>query len=330
MSPTTTKTLSAALFLVLCVFAFFRLRAVYSHQAKTWVDRTYHISFRWDGEIKTIAICDAATGKPEPNQVLQAVAVREARSITEQVMEQTRIKTAEGEFYLSVEGYQQPFLIRWFRVKIPALAQFMSAAAAQDPETVRASLAKGIDADARDLGNGRTALIWASGDAARGVSPTILKCLRRPQDKRVLDVLLAAGADPNAKDINGLTALMRADPNQMKTLLQYGADLNARDNEGRTALIYAVDFGTLERCIALIRAGADLNIADKQGWTALMYAANEADVSKTELLLRSGANRSAIDQNGETALAIVSKKKQRNAADERIINLLGGTNELRQ
>lgn len=330
MSSTTRKALWSVLVLVLCAFAFLRLRTANSQAGRTWVDRNYHVFFRLDDGTKAVEILDVATGRPEGDQALRAIAIRESKAVTSQLADQTRMKRAEGEFYLSLQGYSQPFLIKWFDPKIPALAQFMTAAEFQDIETVRESLAKGINVNARDFGTGRTALIWAAGDAARGVSPSILKRLTRPPDKRVLEVLLAAGADPNVKDINGLTALMRADSSQVRVLVRYGADLNARDHEGRTPLVYAVDFGTLDRCRALIDAGAALGVPDNDGWTALMYAANEGDLAKAELLLRAGADPNSVGKSGETALSIVSKKREQTDADKRIMQLLTESRELRR
>ena len=56
-------------------------------------------------------------------------------------------------------------------------------------------------------------------------------------------LLLAAGADVNARDKNGNTALVLCDSNTGKILLllQAGADPNARNHEGETALSNASD-----------------------------------------------------------------------------------------
>ena len=54
--------------------------------------------------------------------------------------------------------------------------------------------------------------------------------------------LLKAGADVNAVNNVGMTALMllvqRADPDEIKLLLKAGADARKKDSEGRTALDY--------------------------------------------------------------------------------------------
>ena len=54
--------------------------------------------------------------------------------------------------------------------------------------------------------------------------------------------LLKAGAEVNAANDEGMTALMllaqRGDPDEIGTLLKAGADARMKDSEGRTALDY--------------------------------------------------------------------------------------------
>ncbi len=87
-----------------------------------------------------------------------------------------------------------------------------------------------------------------------------------------LNALLDAGNVPNLA-VDGLTPLMWAARSGAKgalaVLIERGANLNAQDPEGRTALMYAADGASLQ---ILLAGGARVGLADKNGRTALEYA----------------------------------------------------------
>ena len=142
---------------------------------------------------------------------------------------------------------------------------------------------------------------------------------------------LEAGANINAKDSDGWTALMRASRNGykaiVKTLLDKGADVNAKDKEGGTALMWATFKNRTAIVKILIDKGADVNARDNRGSTALMMAAINGHTDIVALLeaaraaiarlfiavkannasqvneaLEAGANINAKDSDGWTAL----------------------------
>ncbi len=92
---------------------------------------------------------------------------------------------------------------------------------------------------------------------------------------------LAAGADVNARDVKGWTALMRmADQGSMllvEPLLASGADPNLRLADGATALFIAVVRGHAEITAALAKADADPMIKGPKGKTVLEVARSHRD-----------------------------------------------------
>ena len=55
-----------------------------------------------------------------------------------------------------------------------------------------------------------------------------------------------------------------------RVLIDAGADVNAKEEDGWTALMWASRYGRTETVNLLIDAGADINIKNELGWTALM------------------------------------------------------------
>lgn len=82
--------------------------------------------------------------------------------------------------------------------------------------------------------------------------------------------LIAQGANVNARDHNQ-TPLIRAAQNGhiqiMRVLLDHGADVNALDESGRTALMIAAGSSDPEMVRLLLSKGAKVNIKDNNGYT---------------------------------------------------------------
>ena len=76
------------------------------------------------------------------------------------------------------------------------------------------------------------------------------------------------------------------DSDKVKRLIEEGADVNAKDNYGNTALMWASQHGYIEVAKLLIEAGADVNL---RGTTALMIALEEGHTEIVELLKEAGA-----------------------------------------
>ncbi|MDY6985652.1 MAG: ankyrin repeat domain-containing protein [Candidatus Thermoplasmatota archaeon] len=167
-----------------------------------------------------------------------------------------------------------------------------------------------------------------------GVTPLMLAAAKG--DVRRVRDLIAKGADVNARNKWGATALMYAVNHSgsvevAKILIENGADVNARDNNGETALIDATDRGNREMVKLLLESGADVNARTNDGVTALTYATARRNRDLVRLLLENGADVDIKDEKGDTALDYASKninmKDSRGKAvsypvDKEIVDLL--------
>jgi ankyrin repeat protein len=126
-----------------------------------------------------------------------------------------------------------------------------------------------------------------------------------------------AGGDPNARNGEGMTALMLAanlgNLEMVEVLIDSGADVNAADERGFTALFHGCynaehDRGYPDVVRALIDAGADVETRIVFGVRPLMYAAGYGEAGVVEALLEAGADPLARNEGGRTALMMVKDK----------------------
>jgi len=135
----------------------------------------------------------------------------------------------------------------------------IAAAARGDLEVMNKLLSRGADPNVKDK-RGYTALSHASEAMYEDVVDALLS---RPE------------TDPNSRGLNGRPVLLayiwRDNKDRVEKLLAHGADVNAQDADGDTALHGAAQTGNVEIMQMLLDKGADLQALDLDGKTPLHH-----------------------------------------------------------
>jgi ankyrin repeat protein len=116
--------------------------------------------------------------------------------------------------------------------------------------------------------------------------------------EQICDILLAHGADANARHKQGGTALLEAATNGstrvIEALLKAGADPFVVDDDGVTALMSAASQGHLDASRVLVGKGLDVNAVATSGGTAVMFAAGGGHNETVRYLLEQGADVNVV------------------------------------
>ncbi len=139
------------------------------------------------------------------------------------------------------------------------------------------------------------------------------RAYERRDRRRIIDVLLAAGATLDPQTDNGETALMSAVRHstieEVGRLLNAGAFVDQRDRMGRTALWHLVDAwqrldedSGIEKLNMLLAYRADINAADNDGNTVMWAAVMQHDQQLIRRLFSAGARSDVSNRRGETPL----------------------------
>lgn len=99
-------------------------------------------------------------------------------------------------------------------------------------------------------------------------------------------------------------AVTRGDVETVRQMLRAGADVDALDRHGQTALMRAAHRGSRAMVEALVAAGADLDVTAKYSLSALMLAITAGHVEVARVLARAGAS---LDIRGSGAPGFVGK-----------------------
>lgn len=136
--------------------------------------------------------------------------------------------------------------------------------------------------------------------------------------------LLAAGADPNARQNEGDPPLMPAvslAPEIVPVLIAHGADVNATNNSGVTPLMLAtrnIQDGSVLK--ALLKAGANPRMIDDTGLGVIHHAAFSGNVAGLAALTETGVDIDFPGGNGQTALILAADFDQMAAVDWLILH----------
>jgi ankyrin repeat protein len=121
-----------------------------------------------------------------------------------------------------------------------------------------------------------------------------------------LATVLGAATDPPVGD-----AAMRHDRDAVRTLLTQGADVNAAQGDGMTALHWAAASGDAELTSMLLYAGASVRARTRLGrYTPLHLASRGGDAATISLLLQWGADVDGRTSTGATPLMLAAGSGQ--------------------
>lgn len=190
-----------------------------------------------------------------------------------------------------------------------AAASAGSQIAAQDPPETDPDADEALVEAATEGDLARVRLLLGKGPARPTLNAALLEgVINTQRTNNTLDIarlLLDSGADPNARDEDGFTVLMRAAVGNygngdtagvVKLLLDRGADVSAKSEGGFTALIGASGCPDAETLRLLLDKNADVNAKTAEGGTALMAAAGQGYADTVKLLIARGADVNAVQK----------------------------------
>jgi ankyrin repeat protein len=143
------------------------------------------------------------------------------------------------------------------------------------------------------------ALMLIAADTAK----TLLDAAESGDHAAAMRLLSAKGANVNATEADGSTAVMYAAANDdlelVRALIKAGANVKLKNQFGTSALTEASIIGSTPIIDALLKAGADPNFKTPNGETPLMAAARSGKVDAAKALLDAGADINAKENWGE-------------------------------
>jgi uncharacterized protein len=146
-------------------------------------------------------------------------------------------------------------------------------------------------------------------DAVDNSGETALHAAARTGSDAAVELLLQRGADTAVANAAGATALwcVGAQLTKMWLFIEHGASPSAADSQGCSLLMWALMHESLDDAARLIESGASVTTADSRGFTALHHAAHCFDsAAAVALLVQHGAAVEVCDCEARTPLMIAA------------------------
>lgn len=133
-----------------------------------------------------------------------------------------------------------------------------------------------------------------------------LEAVKKKEGEKVEQALMKSSQIINSKDVtSGETSLhivtARRDLTWLNYLVAKGANVNAADDRGRTALELAVHLGWRDGATVLLEQKAAPDSSNDAGETPLIFAVHRKDTQMMQALLQAGANPDRADNSGRSA-----------------------------
>ncbi|MHC9538070.1 MAG: ankyrin repeat domain-containing protein [Vulcanimicrobiota bacterium] len=143
--------------------------------------------------------------------------------------------------------------------------------------------------------------IIKEGESQKG--NTLLHVAVKKRDDDMIRLLIRKGADVNAKNMNGNTALhYAADTGTAMILIKSGAHIDAKNKRGDTLLHKSAYNGMEDMVRVLLLNGADSNAVNDKGMTPLHSASMGGSALMIERMVKNGANVNSLDLRGRTPM----------------------------
>jgi uncharacterized protein len=189
------------------------------------------------------------------------------------------------------------------------------------PGVIKLLARAGVDLNAKDRATGNTVLISAARIGTEYWTPLV-------DPDEIIKALLSSGAEVNARNNQGDTALIEAVKGSYRSgrdeqsivrmieiLIAGGADVNAENDEGETALKLAAVRSNSHRMgvfNALIASRVKIDLVGPTGETALLLAirraAGRSSSEIVEALIKAGADVNVRDDEGTSALIVAVRE----------------------